>query len=450
MNMELKWYATVLRRYWRILALGTLLPGVAAVVASLLLPNTYEAQAQVVLYRTSADVTFDPRFQTVAEDQSVNFNNPQDPRRQTVAALAVSDAVLAQTLDSLPAAIKEEWSLTALKNSLEVSVIGNLFQLNAQAGSPETAATIANTWAATVTQFTNDALRQQTTAEAMTEQVQTALAEYEQAQTTLQTFLQSNRLNQLELQIGVKERAITDAQDVFQSSAETELSANLAAGERIPLLVNSAEALRELLAQSRPSEPVAVATELTLLYLQAGALSAGVTLPGELQLTLTPDSANPLTAASAIELLDQLILALQSLQARLGVEVTGRSLALLAGGDLEATLAGPIQEAQAELNLLQAELEMEQARQRELTTGRDLAWDDYLTLRRKLAEVAIVEQTAETEVVMAAPAVAPEEPSGPNLLLNTAIALALGGTISLAAVFLKAHLERVTAGDTST
>ncbi|MEW5985976.1 MAG: hypothetical protein AB1791_05030 [Chloroflexota bacterium] len=445
--MELTWYVTVLRRYWRILVLGALLPAVAAVVASLLLPKSYEAQAQVVLYRTSADVTFDPRFQTVAEDQSVNFNNPQDPRRQTVAALAMSDAVLAQTLASLPADMQAGWSLTALKNGLEVSVVGNLFQLNVQADSPETAAAIANTWATTVTQFTNDALRQQTTTEAMSEQVQAALADYEQAQTALQTFLQSNRLNQLELQIGVKERAIADAQDVFQSSAETELSANLAASEHIPLLIHSAEALRELLAQSRPGEPVAAATELTLLYLQAGALSAGVTLPGELQLALTPNSADSLTAAEAIDLLDQLILALQSLQARLDEEVAGRSQALLAGGDLEATLAGPIQEAQAEINQLQAELETEQARQRELTTGRDLAWENYLTLRRKLAEVAIVEQTAETEVVLAAPAVAPEKPAGPNLLLNTAVALALGGMVTLAAVFLKAHLDRARVDD---
>jgi uncharacterized protein involved in exopolysaccharide biosynthesis len=110
---------------------------------------------------------------------------------------------------------------------------------------------------------------------------------------------------------------------------------------------------------------------------------------------------------------------------------------------LNETFSAAIRALQSELDRDKAALEEEQAKSKELTEERDLAWDNYRILAEKAAEVEIAHKTAETEVVIATQAIPPQKAVSPNKLLNTVIGAALGLTFGLAAAFVRAHLDNV-------
>jgi hypothetical protein len=87
-----------------------------------------------------------------------------------------------------------------------------------------------------------------------------------------------------------------------------------------------------------------------------------------------------------------------------------------------------------EIKGLRAQLEAEQARERQLAQARDLAWETLTALKNKVAELSLARAAASSEVRLAAPAVVPVEPV-PGLGLLVAVALA-GMVGLLAAVFM--------------
>ena len=96
---------------------------------------------------------------------------------------------------------------------------------------------------------------------------------------------------------------------------------------------------------------------------------------------------------------------------------------------------------QREILQLQEELEREQARKRELTQARDLAWETYQTLARKEAEVGVAVQVTDTEVRFAVPAVEPKRPVAPKKKLNIAIAGVLGLMVGVFGAFVVEYFE---------
>jgi len=104
----------------------------------------------------------------------------------------------------------------------------------------------------------------------------------------------------------------------------------------------------------------------------------------------------------------------------------------------------PISEGsiQQEVLQLQEQLEQEEARRRELTQARDLAWDTYQTLARKAAEVEISAQVTDTEVRFAVPAVEPRSPIAPKKKLNIALAGVLGLMVGVFGAFMMEYFER--------
>jgi len=94
-----------------------------------------------------------------------------------------------------------------------------------------------------------------------------------------------------------------------------------------------------------------------------------------------------------------------------------------------------IEEIDAQIRQLKSQLEAEQARKRELESKRDLAWETYQTIARKLAEVEIAERAPGTEVRFAVEALPPERPVSPRRLMNTAVAGALGLMLGVVGAF---------------
>lgn len=91
-----------------------------------------------------------------------------------------------------------------------------------------------------------------------------------------------------------------------------------------------------------------------------------------------------------------------------------------------------INKLDTEIQALEAKLEAESARQRQLTQLRDLAWETFKTLSTKKAELNLAQSATNSEVRMAAPAVSPLEPiKGPRLLVSIPIAGIVGLMVGL-------------------
>ncbi len=107
-----------------------------------------------------------------------------------------------------------------------------------------------------------------------------------------------------------------------------------------------------------------------------------------------------------------------------------------------------LEELTVRLQSYQAQLEAEAAHQKDLERQRDLAWETYTQLAKKLAEVQVAAQTSGSEVRVASLAVPPHRPASPRKLLNTAVAGVLGGMLSVFGAFI-AEWWRTGAGSPS-
>jgi uncharacterized protein involved in exopolysaccharide biosynthesis len=88
-----------------------------------------------------------------------------------------------------------------------------------------------------------------------------------------------------------------------------------------------------------------------------------------------------------------------------------------------------ITQLEQEIQGLQAELEDQQSQLRELQQTRDLAWETYDTLARKLTEEQLASQATGTEVRLATRAMVPERPVAVSKIL-------ISGGAGIAAVIL--------------
>lgn len=139
------------------------------------------------------------------------------------------------------------------------------------------------------------------------------------------------------------------------------------------------------------------------------------------QLTEDVQSDNPLAQTSATKA--QQLLALQGLE----------QLPTYTAAAEPLTLA--IAELQTDVRILQSDLELERAKEKELTRARDLAWETYTTVARKAAELDVASAVTGTVVRFAAPAVEPLAPVGAKTRQNVLLAGVVGLLMAIGAGF---------------
>ncbi|MDM8527701.1 Wzz/FepE/Etk N-terminal domain-containing protein [Anaerolineales bacterium HSG24] len=98
-------------------------------------------------------------------------------------------------------------------------------------------------------------------------------------------------------------------------------------------------------------------------------------------------------------------------------------------------LYGKVAQLDNQINQLSAALEAEKAKQSEFTGERDLTWETYQTIQRKLAEVQVSEEAPASEVKFVVPAISPQKPLDNRILLNAIIAGIMGFVITMLVVF---------------
>lgn len=107
----------------------------------------------------------------------------------------------------------------------------------------------------------------------------------------------------------------------------------------------------------------------------------------------------------------------------------------------EAPMTKAINQLQQEVNQLNAELEEVSAYKQELTRARDLAYETYKSLARKVAEVDVAAQSKSTEVKFAVPAVPPRAPVAPRRMMNTLLASVVGLMLMVGLAFVVEYLD---------
>lgn len=129
-------------------------------------------------------------------------------------------------------------------------------------------------------------------------------------------------------------------------------------------------------------------------------------------------------------------------QSAFSLESSDLAAALEPATELPAnTTAAWVAQLQAEVRQLKSELEADIARQRELSELRDLHWETLMTLHNKMAELDLLRAAANSEVRLAAFAVAPSNPI-PSLNLFSTVGLAgfAGLTLAILLAFLAHYM----------
>jgi uncharacterized protein involved in exopolysaccharide biosynthesis len=441
--MELRWYYRVLRRAWWLLLAAALAGAVVALLLSLNARPSYQAQASVLLFKSKAVLSFDPRFLTVSEDSQVGLF-AQENRRLTMVALATSPAVFSRTLELLPAGDREHWSADALQGRSDIAIRGYLVDLSVEADEAGEAARVATAWAQAFTDVANQLFDAPGAASGnLDAELAATRAEYDQAESGLVAFTATSPIDDLELALLTRQQALAGVDSSYLAAARSQLDVLLTARQRLPLVLGDARALRRQLDQEPASDPALAADQATILLLQAGSFGAGASFPPTttVQLVLPVASQPAATVGDVTRALDRLIAVLEARQARLDVEIAAQTGALLAAPALAPAQAEAVAALHAEVDRLAAELEQQKANRQALEATRDEAWERYLALQRKAGELAIAGAGLESEVVMIAPATAPASASQPPAVLNALAGALLALAAAVVIVVLQAHLS---------
>ncbi|MHC4617678.1 MAG: Wzz/FepE/Etk N-terminal domain-containing protein [Planctomycetota bacterium] len=436
-EIDLRAYIKILLSRWYWIAGLALVAAIAAFAVSSLLPRTYVAKARLVMQRVHTEVVFVSSIRT--QEQSALRLADLELRQDALRELAESAAVAAVVYDQLEARLDGVAAgVGVLRDMVKVTSKADLVIITARAGDPQIAADIANEWARQAEKQINAAYGQplqETQRLEMQAQSEKAQAQYETLQAELEAFLAQSRIPELEREIARHEQFIAEYQRALIDSEAAMHTLALDSSRQILLnlydeLVSTEQVLidaRTLAQEIRhvPGSPAAEwARALAFIDLEDRAFGGRRTF---FEVVLSGEA----PAVDGADL-DRLIENLEEKRQELGASIRQKERELFdvepitAAVDPENPLVRQIQALTQEMLSLQSQLEAEQARERELSEARDLAWETHRAVTRKIAETEVETQVSDMEVRFATPAKRPGNPVSSNRLRNAAIAGALG------------------------
>jgi uncharacterized protein involved in exopolysaccharide biosynthesis len=440
-EIDLRPYIHALIHNWWRMAVVAIILALLALVFSLLQAREYVATTTILLTRSQASLRLAEQFPTIQEniyDSSGRMN--------ALLTIAQSDAISLATLnsvrDKLPADQRE---LEAMKNRVEVTDRGDSILVSASAETPELAAEIANTWARQAVLAINQAYSGDQPLEEIQSQLSSANQDYVDAQSSLESFIRDNQITLLEKKIDEANNLLSEA----VNDRAWQISYYYNRKQSMQDLSIKAEALKQQLSSGNRSSAGSVGDAIALLNLHSNAFGIGEasnaralwlgetsnqvvpdnTARTTFDLQLTDLSSLDDTPASYAEDLDRIIQQADAEISKAQGALNSLNQNLFQGEGSEVIEATAVQ-----IQELETQLENQQARQRELTSSRDLAWEAYQALVQKVAELKNSSQTS-NQVTLASLAVPPQKPVSRGTIRNTLVAGALGGLLGVIWVF---------------
>ncbi len=466
-------YVHALRRWFRFILLCGVVGAALGLIISLVLPPTYEAEARVSLVRAGTLVDFDTRITTVSELSSTGVD--QTARRRGLTTLAEDADLAASVIATLGSKLgKPAPTPAGLLSVMDVVADGDVLRIRAQWTDGPTAALIANTWAAEYERRMNAVYAESpVTAADVAAQAKTARQDYDKKQTELAAFIKVSRADQIQRQIA-ENSAVVDSLKTGGETGRSYLDSLIAARKavldqqaavksrrlvdlytlenQIDRLLTDAANLRARLAAGSLGTR---GDELAVTLLEASVSSGWASLPVSIQVPidqLAPGAPVSDTLrrvevlASALadrrKVVDAEIHALsKDMVENAGAETRDAQLQALekltAFATANTVVTAAVDKLGAQVNELRSQAEEDQARRRELTQARDLAWTTYTSLAGKVSEIAVAEQGKAAVVRVASQAPAPSRPVAPRLAQNVLLSLLLGLVLAIVIVLLR-------------
>lgn len=398
-EIDLREYIDVLIRHWKVIVALAVVAAVVAGAVSFLLPPTYEARALVAAVRPKYVMRFDPRFETL--------NNEQLPVK-AYPALATSDDVLSKLIAAAGDILDEdEQQVYTLSRMVEAASSSDpsLIALRVKSRDPMKAARLANIWADIVVREINDLYGQsEEEAQFFEAQVQTADTNLRSAEEALIAYQATNQTNILNTKIAAMQQSLRNYYDAAQA---------------VQLVLQDANNLIARLRLQPEDAPASLGDDLASLFLEVQSLSTKYQLPIELQVD-SAQSFSGKTVGEQISLLEDMV-------ATLSDKVTAL--------EAEAEKLKPqILELQEERQVAQTEYDRFQ---RNVDTAREV----YLTIVRKAEESRIAAESEGDEMRLAGYAAVPTKPVSPKKALNVAVAGTLGLFVGVFGAFAWEYLN---------
>jgi succinoglycan biosynthesis transport protein ExoP len=429
-EIDLRPYLLNIVNHWWQIALLVFLCVSAALAVSLIQPRRYEATATILATRSRAVLSLADQFPTVNEpvDYSSRFNAFQ--------SIANSDQVVLETIQQIGEILpNESRQLEEFKKQLDISINGDIIRFSATAENPQVAAQIANEWAHQAILAINQAYRGESLPSDIHEQIQTARQEYQQAQATLESFTQENQISLLNKQLEEAEGSL----DTLVKEHLRKISYFSQRQESMDWVIFQTEALKNQIEMGSNSSAAEIGDALAVLRARASTFSispsfddgqsvsgVGPSNTGDMILNLQLNGLEDQNLNITVEDLENLIK-----QAQAEKEKARKNLEALSQENNNNPESVSIQKTSERIQTLQTRLEEQQAKQRELTSNRDLNWKAYDAFLQKETELKNTGQT-NNQVNLATEAVIPEKPTSRGTLQNIAIAGMLGLIIGIA------------------
>jgi len=503
-EIDLRQYIEVLRRWLWLIVLGTFLAALTAFVVSLFIPPTYEAEASVVVAKAKTEVTFDPNIKTVSGEQLARASQATQRQTLSdlVSNPEVAKRVVTALGDVLSPEERDVRMLSAMVQA-KTDRNSNLIRITVRSTDPKKAAAIANAWAKEYVDYVNNQVYSGTpqTPEETAAQAQEAKARYDKAEAQLVQFLGDNQIAELQRQIAEKKTLISALQSgrdkAVVSVYQQQVAANVQAlkdlyalRHKLDRLLSNARSLQNHVQTGSDSPTAQTANTFSLILVQASSFTTAASLPVSLQVPMNQLSSGGASRAQLLNDVSDLIRTLESKRNEVQAEIDTLSAKLLnnegyqllatsspentaapgktqkkpisaaaeakspaqvqpqGSGELSAAPAPAgssttdvLNRLQREVNQLDAKLESATAQKQELTRARDLAYETYKSLARKVAEVDVAAQSKSTEVKFAVPAVAPRAPVAPRKMMNTLLAAVVGLMLAVGVAFVAEYMD---------
>ena len=205
-EIDLREYVEVIVRRWKWIAGITLVAVVtAAIVSFFLMAPIYEAKAGVVIVKSKSEITFEPKYRTLTEEELARAGDVAS-RRKALEALVKSSSVAAEVIAKLGSMLEpEERDASALLDMVETEMDGDLIGIKVRGKDPKKITAIANAWGEAYESYVNELYggRAQSPTNIQA-QVAEARESYQQAEEALARFMGDNRIDELEREIQAK------------------------------------------------------------------------------------------------------------------------------------------------------------------------------------------------------------------------------------------------------
>jgi uncharacterized protein involved in exopolysaccharide biosynthesis len=490
-----RYIETIIRQWW-LVVVSTILFGIGALLVSISLPKQYEASVLIATTKVASSVSFGSSIETTSEEQLLAAGGGAIDRQarlesyvQMVKNPDVAQSILDQYRERLDTDVQD---VRSLLNMVDGSLAGrsDSIKILVRYKNPVLATDIANAWGQAYVEQVNSIYSEagtRVTYTAIKNQVADAGLAYEAAQAKLEDSMKEIRLDELTRNINERQAVLDDLSfaytHVISSVVSIQAQATLKSyieniddlQIKLEKVYQQQRTLDKYLADARSMLDQVIAggdgavntNTLALSLLKIQVFSSEGDL-GNLQFQTSQANLSSDAMQSDLE---GLISVLQTRREELDKElheVSGQLLdnqAIFSNGSplnnnsqaianmfsnilsvqglfnqpvTDSPSQDRIQELEQEVRDLKAQLEEDSGRLQEAVRARDLAWETYLSLATKEAELRVSEQTKGTAVALAVPAAVPDEDEisiVKNVSIFTIIGLVLGIISSYAIEF---------------